>query len=406
MLPRVLVWTEQHAVGGNDRFLADLLGRLDRSDWDVRVAGVPNPQWDNWLGERVRWAIPKLDVPVVTLANSPLKRLRRTDTTAGPAPELSKGEGSTATSAAVAALRWRQAAWNLVRLTRMLRATQPDVLFVNNGGWPGAETCRWIPLAARRAGVPRVVQFVHNMPSPPHWPPRVERAVDRRVDAAVDAWVTAAHRSSAALRDDAGMTGVHTVHYGIPPVHASAPAGDLGYRDDALNVAVVAAFEPRKGHAVLIDAARRLGDRVRFALAGDGEALDRTRALAADLPTVRFLGRRPDVPAILAASDALVLPSLANECLPFAILEAMTAGLPVVGTDVAGIPEEIVDGETGFVVPPGDAEALAAAIGRLADDRDRARAMGEAGRRRAAADFAVDRMVDAVTELWRPQGTG
>jgi glycosyltransferase involved in cell wall biosynthesis len=118
---------------------------------------------------------------------------------------------------------------------------------------------------------------------------------------------------------------------------------------------------------------------------------------------VRFLGRRADVPAILAASDALVLPSLANECLPFAILEAMSAGLPVVGTDVAGIPEEIADGETGYVVPPGDADALAAAIGRLADDPARARAMGEAGRRRAAAEFAVDRMVEQVTEIWRPR---
>jgi glycosyltransferase involved in cell wall biosynthesis len=398
--PRVLVWTEQHAVGGNDRFLADLLAGLDRSQWDVRVAGVPNATWDAWLAERVPWAIPKLDVAVATLGNSPLNRLRRANSSAGPAPELSKGEGATAVSASVAALRWRQAAWNLMRLTRLLRGARPDVLFVNNGGWPGAETCRWIPLAARRAGVSRVVQFVHNMPSAPHWPPRVERAIDRRVDAVVDAWVTGAHRASDALRA-AGMTGVHTVHYGIPPAPLAEPATDLGYDDGALNVAVVAAFEERKGHAVLLDAARRLGDRARFALAGDGEALERTRAAAADVPTVRLLGRRSDVPAILEASDALVLPSLANECLPYAILEAMAAGLPVVGTDVAGIPEEIADGETGYVVPPGDAAALAAAIGRLADDPTRARALGEAGRRRAAQRFAVDRMVDAMTALWR-----
>ena len=401
MPPRVLVWAEQHEVGGNDRFLADLLGAVDRAEWDVRVAGVPNADWDRWLAERVPWAIPKIDVPVTTLANSPLNRLRRADTAAGPAPELSKGEASPAISAAVAALRWRQAAWNLVRLTRLLRGARPDVLFVNNGGWPGAETCRWIPLAARRAGVPRVVQFVHNMPSAPHWPPAVERAVDRRVDAAVDAWVTGAHAASASLERVAGMTGVHTVHYGIPPAAPAAPAADLGYADGALNVAVVAAFEERKGHAVLLEAARALGDRARFALAGAGEAFERTRAAAAELPTVRFLGRRADVPAILAASDALVLPSLANECLPYAILEAMAAGLPVVGTDVAGIPEEIADGETGYVVPPGDPAALADAIGRLADGRDRARTMGEAGRRRAAEQFAIPRMVERMTALWR-----
>jgi glycosyltransferase involved in cell wall biosynthesis len=398
--PRVLVWTEQHAVGGNDRFLADLLAGVDRSRWDVRVAGVPNAAWDAWLAERVPWAIPKLDVPVVTFGNSPLRRLRTADTSAGPAPELSKGEGVPVVSAAAAALRWRQAAWNVVRLTRLLRGARPDVLFVNNGGWPGAETCRWVPVAARRAGVPRVVQFVHNMPSAAHWPASLERRIDRRVDAAVDAWVTGAHRASDALRA-AGMTRVHTVHYGIPPAPAAAPATGIGYDRGALNVAVVAAFEERKGHAVLLDAARKLGGRARFALAGDGEALERTRAAAADAPTVRFLGRRSDIPAILRASDALVLPSLANECLPYAILEAMAAGLPVVGTDVAGIPEEIADGETGYVVPPGDADALAAAIARLADDPARARAFGDAGRRRAVERFAIDRMIAETTALWR-----
>jgi glycosyltransferase involved in cell wall biosynthesis len=399
-VPRVLVWTEQHEVGGNDRFLVDVLRGLEGRPWELRVAGVPNAEWDAWLAERVPWAVPKADVPVVTLTNSPLNRLRpEPGASDEPAPELSKAGGPT--GAAVAALRYRQAAWNLVRLRRAFRAARPDVLFVNNGGYPGAESCRIAPVAAKQAGVPRVVHFVHNMPSPPHWPPAVERALDRRVDDAVDAWATGAHRASAALRDEAGMTGVHTVHYGMPHAPKADPARDVGFAADALNVAVVAAFEERKGHAVLVEAARTLGPRVRFALAGDGEALERTRRAAADLPNVRFLGRRPDVPAILAAADALVLPSLANECLPYAILEAMAAGLPCVGTDVAGIPEEIEDGVSGYVVPPGDAPALARAIGRLADDPAAAKAMGAAGRRRVESHFTVERMMDELTALWR-----
>ena len=76
----------------------------------------------------------------------------------------------------------------------------------------------------------------------------------------------------------------------------------------------------------------------------------------------------------------------------------MGHGLPVVSTDVAGIPEEIVDGETGYVVAPGDASALAAAIARVCDDPEAARRMGAAGRERVRTEFSLERMVGAMRE--------
>jgi glycosyltransferase involved in cell wall biosynthesis len=142
---------------------------------------------------------------------------------------------------------------------------------------------------------------------------------------------------------------------------------------------------------------------VRAALVGVGEAREKVEARAAALglaDRIRFLGWRRDVDAILAAADALVLPSLANECLPYAILEAMAHGLPVIGTDVAGIPEEVADGQTGFVVAPGDATALADRLGRLAADPQLRRALGEAGRRRVTSEFSLDRMAAATTAVW------
>jgi glycosyltransferase involved in cell wall biosynthesis len=116
---------------------------------------------------------------------------------------------------------------------------------------------------------------------------------------------------------------------------------------------------------------------------------------------VRFLGWREDVGEILSSqSDLLVLPSLSNECLPYAILEAMSHGLPVVATDVAGIPELVVDTVTGRIVPPGDSVALARAIRDVADAPGRARAMGRRARERLAAKFSTERMVERMSNIY------
>jgi glycosyltransferase involved in cell wall biosynthesis len=114
---------------------------------------------------------------------------------------------------------------------------------------------------------------------------------------------------------------------------------------------------------------------------------------------VRLAGERDDVPALLAASDVFVLSSR-SEGLPVSVLEAMAAELPVVASDVGGLRELVVDGETGILVPPGDAEALAAALGRLVEDRDLRRRLGAAGRARAETLFDLGAFRRAHVELY------
>ena len=115
---------------------------------------------------------------------------------------------------------------------------------------------------------------------------------------------------------------------------------------------------------------------------------------------MRFLGQRLDVDRLLQAADFGVLPSRANEGFSNAILESMRAGLPMIVTDIGGNAEAVVDGETGFVVPPADPSALAAALLRLAQHPDLRRKLGAAGRERVRTVFTLDACVANYRALY------
>jgi glycosyltransferase involved in cell wall biosynthesis len=120
-----------------------------------------------------------------------------------------------------------------------------------------------------------------------------------------------------------------------------------------------------------------------------------TRAAAALGGVVRFAGFRHDMPACLAAADIVALPSL-HEGLGVAALEAMAAGRPVLASRVGGLGEVVVAEETGLLVPPGDADALAAALARLAGDPALRARLGAAGRARVLACYTSERMAEGT----------
>jgi glycosyltransferase involved in cell wall biosynthesis len=414
----LLIWTENYWVGGSDRFLVDLVtGLRERPVWVV-LAGNPHPEFDAWLADRVPWVLPRRIVPIANLVDTPLHRIDRLRRhSAAPTDEptaAAQARAPVAILAGVAAARYGQAAVNLLRLRRVIGQVRPDAMLINNGGYPGAESCRVAAIAARGAGVGRVVQFVHNMAAPPAWPTGWEVALDRRIDRSLDLWVTAAERASAQLAAARAIPEerIATIRYGVAPPDPVPTGGDLrvraelGFGDEGVpGLAVIANLEPRKGLSVLVDALVRLrarGITLATAIVGDGPmrvALERQIEQAGLAGAVRLLGWRRDVAAILAEADLLALPSLGNECLPYVILEAMTQGLPVVSTDVAGIPEMVQDEKTGRVVAPGDADALAAALGDIAGDLSRARQMGARGRVRVGEEFTLTAMVQRMCSV-------
>jgi L-malate glycosyltransferase len=160
-----------------------------------------------------------------------------------------------------------------------------------------------------------------------------------------------------------------------------------------------------KGHGTLISAAPEIvkpHPKTQFVLVGEGSMRAEFEQRVKDLglqANFLFLGRRSDVPAILACCDIAVLPSLA-EGLPNAVLEYLAAGLPVVASALGGNLEIIRDGATGLLVPPQDSQALAAAMIGLLSDQDRAARIGAAGRDYVKQNFSFGRLVADVEQLY------
>jgi glycosyltransferase involved in cell wall biosynthesis len=304
-------------------------------------------------------------------------------------------------------------AWDIGRMFALFRAGKPDVVHINNGGYPGAISCGAAALAARLAGVPAVVYVVNNIAVPYERPSRLlDYPIDRMVVRSVDVFVTASRIASRALESVLRLPPAQ-----ITVIPNAAAAGDGGSRERARRslgipsdrhvLLVMARLEQRKGHAVLLDAIPllppQIRDRLLVLIAGDGPEQDALHAQAVALNIggcVQFLGHREDRWSLYAAADIIVLPSISHEDMPIVIIDAMAASRPVVATRVAGIPEQVIDDVTGRLVPPGDPAALSDAIAAvLADDEGRAR-MGSAARERYEANYTPRGFVDAYRRLY------
>jgi glycosyltransferase involved in cell wall biosynthesis len=184
---------------------------------------------------------------------------------------------------------------------------------------------------------------------------------------------------------------------------------EYGMEPGAEIVGVVARLEPEKGHRTLLQAwptvLRHCADAY-LLLVGEGSERASLEAEARRLRLahrVVFAGRRDDVPAVTAALDVAVLPSY-REAQGLTILEAMALGRPVVASNVGGIPEMVEDGVTGLLVPPHDAPALAAAIVRLLEDHPYADRLAKAGHDLVHDRFCVERMVREIEAIYLADG--
>ncbi len=307
--------------------------------------------------------------------------------------------------------------YELLALRAEFAAYRPQLVHINNGGYPGALGCRAAALAARLAGAKRVVFNVNSTALRARLPWELpDLAIDRAVIACSDAFVTASASAGRAL-ERRGFPGglIRQIPNAIRLPPSLRPPADirreLGLAPGDVVLAMIAFFESLKGHRVLLEALRLLAARRPGGLAGvqvlfigegsEREARRRDAEKSGLSGHTRFLGYRTDALDILNACDALLLPSVSAEDMPYSILEAMALSKPVIASSLSGIPETVEAGLTGLLVPPGDAEGLSRALGQLIDDPALRRDMGREGRVRFLEQFEASRACERYRGLYR-----
>lgn len=361
----VVYFTDSHAYGGAERATITLLAGLDRSRWSPVLAHHGFPGIEPMVDAARELGVPGWRVPEMPYG---LRGARR-----------------------------------VTGFARALRARGADV-FHAQLSWP--LSAKYGLAAAVLARVPAVVATVHSYPvfAMDRSTALQQRLLGRRLGRYVAVSDELAAQLHQRLRWPAER--IDVVHNGVdfgglrrerdPRLRATLTGG----REQPV-IVTPARLDPDKGLDVLIEAAAQVPD-VRFAVAGDGPERDALTRRIAELgleDRVLLLGWRDDVASLLAASDLFVLPSR-NEALSISVLEAMSAGCPVVATDVGGTSEAILDGETGLLVHPGDAGALARAISGLLADAEKRRALAASARDRAEREFSAAAMVSRTTAIY------
>ena len=295
---------------------------------------------------------------------------------------------------------------DLSRAAAFLRRERVDVLSCMLG-----VTTLVGPFVGRAAGVPVVVNNQRNLS---YWlrggaRESVYGFVSRRVvDAVIVNSAAAARELSERFRVPESKIENIGVGTDLERIARATPAEDLKRElglGESKVVGVVAKLSPVKGHGHFLEAAALIskahGD-VRFLIVGDGSERTRLEREAGELGLsgkVHFIGVRDDVPAVLKLMDVLVLSSL-SEGSPNVVLEGMAAGVPVVAMRVGGVPEVVEDGVSGFLVDTGDAPGLSNAVLRLLNDADRAREMGKKSRAIAVENYDINRVVARVEDVF------
>jgi glycosyltransferase involved in cell wall biosynthesis len=297
------------------------------------------------------------------------------------------------------------------RLYREMRRYRPDIVHTHlaKAGALGR-------LAARLARVPVVVHTYHGHVFHGYFSPartelflRVERALARWTDRLI--LLGEAQRQEMLHFRVGRPSQLISIPLGLdlaPFLNAEVHRGELrrerGLVGAAL-VGIVARLVPIKAHDLFLEAARRVAavrPDTQFLIVGDGELRDELEQRAAALECgarVHFLGNRFDLPAIYADLDVVVLCSR-NEGLPVTIIEALAAARPVVATDVGAVRDLVRPGETGWLVPSGDAVKLADAILAALADPAAAAAAGRRGRRHVHPHLSVERLEQDIRDLY------
>jgi glycosyltransferase involved in cell wall biosynthesis len=304
----------------------------------------------------------------------------------------------------VRAVSPREDAAAAARLARLLRRVRPDVIHAHSS--KAGAVARLARLVRPRTPL---VYTPHGFAFNGWFESESERSRYRAVERALAPLATTilcVCEAERRLASSIGARQTDVVYNGVPATEPGTPHPALAARRErGPVVGVLSLLRPGKGLETLIDAAPAVlaaHPDASFVIAGEGperaDLEERARRLGV-ADSVVLLGLIDGPGPLISATDVFVNPSWA-ESFPLSTLEAMQAGLPVVITDVGGAAEAIVDGESGVLVPPRDAAALAEAVSGMLTDAERAAAIGAAGRQRVQERFTLSRMIDGTAAVY------
>jgi glycosyltransferase involved in cell wall biosynthesis len=358
-------YTDSRVLGGAENAMFMLLESLNRSEWEPTLLLEDAPEVAP-LAQRAA----ALEVPVRRIVPLPL--------------------GLTG-------------ARRVPALARLLRRERPAVFHAHMSS-PVA--CKWGLAAAVAARVPAVLGTVQVGA---YEPDRSSYLQLRALARGVDRYLAVSGEIADELVERLGWPAekVEVVYNAVDVERAAVPAPpglreQLGGSETRPLVLTPARLDAQKGHPVLLEAIAELPGPL-FLFAGEGPeraALESRAQRLGVADRVRFLGRREDVPQLLAACDVFALPSL-YEGSSLAVLEAMAAGIPIVSSAIGGTEELIDDGRSGLLVPPGDAGALAAALRKVVEDPELRRSLVAGARRRVDAGLRREQMASRVVDVYR-----
>lgn len=292
----------------------------------------------------------------------------------------------------------------LPRLIRLFHRRRTDIVVTVGAG----DKMFWGRLAAHIAGVPVIASALHST----GWPDGVG-ALNRALTGITDAFIAVASSHGEFLTEFEGfpIQKVHVIRNGIDcdrfvpnPTARDCLRQELGLRAETPLVGIVAALRSEKNHLMLVDAAARLVNQhpdVHWIIVGDGPERDAIETRARELGVadqLHLLGTRHDTDKVVAALDVFTLCSL-NEASPVSILEALACEVPVIATDVGSVSESIIDGQTGYLIPSQDTDAMCERIAGLLVDDEQRRTMGRAGRELVKQTGSLDSMVDGYQQM-------
>ena len=308
------------------------------------------------------------------------------------------------------------------RIIKVLRVVSPDVIYINNGGYPGSRSARAAGLSARVIGIKTVIMRVHNFAMPYNKVLRIcEYPLDLIVKKCVSKFICGSYSSAKQLSNvlRLNQNKIQVIYNGVPRSHApDEPFCNLRksllIKPEVILVGAVGALEERKGIDNLFEALFQLSQskseifkKVFVVVIGTGpdqQYLEmKLRSLGLN-DVVRLIGHQHNAPQLIAELDILIVPSTREEDTPNVIYEAMMFGVPVIASNIGGISEQIEHEVSGILVRPGHLHEIQEALEKMVLNEQLRAQYGKEAEERFRRMFSVDLAIEKHLELFESLG--